>query len=127
MIVFVNRGKSYPQKAIGFLGVCQVASIWIFCYIRFRHQSIKVTLIIFVLNDALLFKFTFRKRLGYGYCAFSLVLQNLSIVELQKCVQLRCPVFHRHRNMTFGLPRRIRGTATMASSIHPLLRRWCHR
>lgn len=29
----------------------QVASIRIFCFSRFRHQSVEVTLIIFVLND----------------------------------------------------------------------------
>ena len=31
--------------------IWQVASIRIFCLSRFRHQSVEVTLIIFVLND----------------------------------------------------------------------------
>lgn len=33
------------------LYIWQVASIRIFCFSRFRHQSVEVTLIIFVLND----------------------------------------------------------------------------
>ena len=52
----------------------QVASIRIFCFSRFRHQSVEVTLIIFVLNDTLFFKFAFRKRLGYGCCDLTFVL-----------------------------------------------------
>ena len=85
----------------------QVASIRIFCFSRFRHQSVEVTLIIFALNDTILFKFAFRKRLGYGSCDLTFVLQDLSIVELQKCIQLRRPIFHRHRNMTSGLSGRV--------------------
>ena len=99
--------KQKSSKSDDFEDFWQVASIRIFCFSCFHHQSVEVTLIIFVLNDTILFKFAFRKRLGYGCCDLTFVLQDLSIVELQKCIQLRRPIFHRHRNMTSGLSGRV--------------------
>lgn len=75
----VAKNPPISKKSAGFW---QAASIRIFCFSRFRHQSVEVTLIIFVLNDTLFFKFAFRKRLGYGCCDLTFVLQDLSIVEL---------------------------------------------
>ena len=99
--------KQKSSKSDDFEDFWQVTSIRIFCFSRFRHQSVEVTLIIFVLNDTILFKFAFRKRLGYGSCDLTVVLQDLSIVELQKSIKLRRPIFHRHGNMTSGLSGRI--------------------
>ena len=44
------KSKKDPLKHLISAG-WQVASIRIFCLSRFRHQSVEVTLIIFVLND----------------------------------------------------------------------------
>lgn len=43
--------KKKPWKHCVSKAFWQVASIRIFCFSRFRHQSVEVTLIIFVLND----------------------------------------------------------------------------
>ena len=44
----VAKNPPISKKSAGFW---QAASIRIFCFSRFRHQSVEVTLIIFVLND----------------------------------------------------------------------------
>ena len=54
-------------------------------FLRFlprRNQPVKVTLVQAVLQNAVLFKFTFGKSFGDGGGHFALVVQHLGIVEL---------------------------------------------
>ena len=58
----------------------------------------------FILNDTVLLKLAFGKGFCNGSGDFSLILQNLCIIELQKSVQLGGPIRHGHRDMPSGLP-----------------------
>ena len=68
------------------------------------YQSVKVALIQMILNDTVLLKLAFRKGFCNGSGDFSLILQNLCIVELQKSVQFGGPICHGRHSASCSEP-----------------------
>ena len=60
------------------------------------NKSVKITLILPILNDTVFLKFALGKGFCNGRCYFSFMMQHFFLVKLQKRIQPCDPILHIH-------------------------------
>ena len=68
------------------------------------NKSVKVALILPILNDTVFLKFTLGKGFCNGRCYFSFMMQHFFLVKPQKRIQPCDPILHIHDVSTTRLP-----------------------
>lgn len=68
------------------------------------YKSVKITLILPILNDTVFLKFTLGKGFCNGRCHFPFMMQHFFLVKLQKRIQPCDPILHIHDVPTACLP-----------------------
>ena len=68
------------------------------------YKSVKIALILPILNDTVFLKFTLGKGFCNGRCYFSFMMQHFFLVKLQKRIQPCDPILHIHDVPTACLP-----------------------